>query len=226
MTSLHVARAWVARQARDARTWVACGVLVLVAGLWPWVWNRQLGAWLAEGPAPSLAPSGMLFGLYIGCIHIASGASWVVRLPAGQALFLRWLQAWLCMAALSASALVGETLGRWGDGTGQVPWAECALAAIAWSALACTLMPWSPRPRRCFLLAVALLWWIPAVLPPSFLLAVPRALRGAFEGAGAMALPGEPRGWLSDTTLVAGLLLLAWAPRRVIGRGDEVRHPG
>lgn len=129
-------------------------------------------------------------------------------------------------AGFGAAALVGETWAQ-PDGVAQSElWVRWALSSAVLSALACALLSWSVGPRRSFLATLALAWWIPAVLPPSFLRAVPRVLRSTFENAGAVAIASEPRGWLADTALVAGLLLLAWAPRRATGRGHEVRHPG
>jgi hypothetical protein len=147
----------------------------------------------------------------------------------GDRLVLRGALLSAHIATLGACALLGETLGstaRAGGAGGGSMWLEWAFSTLLLAALASALLPWCPSGRRCFLAVVAVAWWIPAVLPPSFLVAVPRALRGAFEGGRALALPSDPVGWLADTALAAGLLLLAWAPRSSTFRGDEVRHPG
>lgn len=104
--------------------------------------------------------------------------------------------------------------------------ADWAWSGAAATAFACSLAPHVRSPGRCVLATVALAWWIPAVLPPSFLAVVPRALRHPLLGGLEVAAPRDPSAWLADAALVAGLLLLAWAPQRATPRGDEVRHPG
>jgi hypothetical protein len=226
MRGLRVAASWVGMRARQPRTWLA---LLAVAALGPWVrwmWARPFGPWLTEGPAPSILGVGLLIGLYCGCNDASSASFLAVRLNSLGRVSLRGALLAVNVGALGAIAVLGDGWGTAPVAAGASTWLEWAWSAALLTVLACALQSWFATGRRCFVAAVALVWWIPAVLPPSFLFAVPRALRDVFEGGRAIALPSEPAGWMSDTALAAGLLLLAWAPRRAILRGDEVRHPG
>lgn len=224
--SFRLVGSFLTRRAGSPRMLARLALVALAAAVWPWVWGRSMGPWLAEGPAPTALPLGILTGLYLGCIETSSLSFVDTRWPRWRGVALRWVTLVAFTAGLGAIALVGESWARSGSVAPSGHWAAWVRTSAVLSALACALQSWSLGPRRSFLTAVALAWWIPAVLPPSFLGAVPRALRGTFEGGAADASASEPQGWLADTALVAGLLLLAWAPRRATGRGHEVRHPG
>jgi hypothetical protein len=196
-----------------------------------WAWTRTGGLDGADStaaPVTSALVFGILSGLYCGCIVAADSHDLSLRLSRNDRLGMRCLLLAAHILLLGACGFVGEALsgGSKSDLAAAQDWPGWALSVVLLTALAAALLPWFTGGGRCFLAVVAVAWWIPAVLPPSFLVAVPRALRGAFEGGRALALPSDPIGWLADTALAAGLLLLAWAPRRATFRGDEVRHPG
>jgi len=213
------------------RLWM---LVLALCGLGPvtrWAWMRTGGLDGADSTAAagtSVMAIGILIGLYCGCIVSADSHALSVRLSRNDRLAMRCLLLAAHIALLGACGLWSDSISGSSSGDlGAVQvWTRWAWSVVLLTALAAALLPWFTGGGRCFLAVVAVAWWIPAVLPPSFLIAVPRALRGAFEGGRALALPSDPIGWLADTALAAGLLLLAWAPRRATFRGDEVRHPG
>lgn len=226
MRGLRTACTRLGIQLRRPRAAVLALGLFVLGPLSRWVWSQTFGPGSAEGPGIATPAIGLLTGVYCGCI-LASSVQFVAeRLSRLDRLVLRWTLVAANVAFLGACAWIGDAWGARGSAAGRVAWDEWALSTLLLSTLASALLPWCAGGRRSFLAVVAVVWWIPAVLPPSFLLAVPRALRGAFEGGRALSLPSDPVGWLADTALAAGLLLLAWAPRRATLRGDEVRHPG
>jgi hypothetical protein len=181
-----------------------------------------LGPWFTGGGTVRAESIGWLFGLYMGfkCISHCSFA--LARSSSGEPTRFRFAALGLHVGGLGAAAWLGAG-GEAGTGS--------SLLALAWgtvviTAVATGLAPHLRGPGRSSLATVALAWWIPAVLPPSFLFVVPRALRGLLVVGPQIAVPSEPAAWMADTALVVGLLLLAWAPRRATPRGDEVRHPG
>lgn len=225
VTWIRVALAMLRIEACRPLAWlVALGVCVLSP------WSQWLGAHslgLSGLETDDVFVVGMLIGLYWGCSASSSAVFLAQRMSSLQRVGVRWVLLSASMAVTGACTLAGARWVASGNNAMQgSSWPEWALSTLLLTALGIALLPWFTSPGRCFLAVVTIAWWIPAVLPPSFLVAVPRALRGAFEGGGALALPSEPVGWLADTALAAGLLLLAWAPRSPTFRGDEVRHPG
>lgn len=229
MRGLRCAFLRLGMQARRPRVWLFALALFCLGPLSRWIWARSVGLDPGRAPTPSTLAIGILTGLYCACTVTVSAHRLAERLSNVERLGLRCGLLAITMATLGACTLLGDA---WSstvtvhDAPTAQDWVGWALSTLVLTALAAAVLPWCAAGGRCFLAVVALAWWIPAVLPPSFLFAVPRALRGAFEGGRALALPSDPVGWLADTALAAGLLLLAWAPRRATFRGDEVRHPG
>jgi hypothetical protein len=206
---------------RDWSLWMAC-LVALTVGPWTRLAGEAMGPWLAVEGVAQVHSIGWLIGLYMGVNCAFRGTFVVARSRSWGQVRFRFVVIGLHVGVLGAAAWVGAGGGA---GTG---WSPLALAwgTLMITALATCLTPHLRGPGRSSLATVAVAWWIPAVLPPSFLVVVPRALRSLLTVGPEIAVPSEPAAWMADTALVAGLLLLAWAPRRATPRGDEVRHPG
>lgn len=224
-------RAWTAaaalvqRQSRSWGLWLGLGLVMALSPLWSWG-QSSLGPWVGADPAWQPLVVGPLVGSYMGSKWCFSGSFVALRLGRGERVLNRVLVVGVCVGAFAAAA----RLGSWASLPSQPGAGPSALVGwlwttALWTALIACLLSFTTGAGRCFLAAVTLAWWIPAVLPPSFLAAVPRALRQLAVGGPEIAAPQEPSAWLADTALVAGLLLLAWAPRRATPRSHEVRHP-
>jgi hypothetical protein len=210
-------------QLRSWTTWLALALLAtgpaMMAAASSVAWSPAAQA----GGASSAGGLGSLWGLYVGtklvvnCHHLTS------RLPSAQMLSFRLGILLLCILLYSLAGLLGGAAVQplTSGALSEVLWRAAILSAVGVLSLA--ILPGQGLP---FLAAVALAWWIPAILPPELQLAAPRGLRGLLGGGWGTWVPQSPRAWLADTTLFVGLLLLAWASRRPIFEVDEVRDPG
>ena len=221
MTELRRTALLLGACARSWGPWTAC-VAALTVGWSTRMAGVLLGPWLSTSHATQAPPIGWLIGLYMGLYCISRINFAVDRLGTGVRTWSRFVFVGLHVGGAGGAAWVGAGGEIW---TGTSPLA-LVWGTVLISALAACLAPHLSGPGRATLATVALAWWIPAVLPPSFLVVVLRALRSLLVVGPEVAVPSEPRAWMADTALVAGLLLLAWAPRRATPRHDEVRHPG
>lgn len=219
-----IGSALLAMSVRRPQSWLGCAAALSLPGATV-AFHNAAGPWIA--PASSLYLHTILLALasFVGLSAYQAVAFATVRLPPARRLRATACVIGASVAAVSFCGWAGTWMANGSTATmgGPLPW---AWSTVVLATLTTALAARARSPGRCLLAVVAVLWWIPAVLPPSLLLAVPRALRLLVSEGPEIATPGEPRAWLADTALVAGLLLLAWAPRRGTPRVHEVRHPG
>lgn len=181
---------------------------------------------VADGSAAHAPAVAYFVGLYMGFSWLSYGSLLEARLHTSQILGWRACVLLLAVGGGAAIGRVSDALGSALTTPSLATWSEWAWSVALLTLVALASASWCEGAGRRFLVVVAFVWWIPSILPPSLLLAVPRALRNETVGVGGIALPSTASAWLADTALAAGLLLLAWAPRRATFRGHEVRHPG
>lgn len=200
------------------------GLAALALG--PWAIQKASGLlaspWMDSVERPHGSLIGCVIGLYISFKLCALSSFVSSRVDPDKGLLLRLGVPLLSIGLYSLAGYAGDAMARpeSADQILAVLWRVLVLASVG--AAAQVLFRGHGLP---FLAALALCWWIPAMLPPSFLLAVPRALREVLAGNPTLGMPHNPAAWLADTTFVGGLLLLAWSARWPQLRVDEIRDP-